>query len=533
MVENGPEHNEEMSREELEELLKPPSRNGALKYVVLVMAVLVIASVYAFFHLAGDRVPEVAQPPAAVRVPDATKVPSRRIEVRVSSSPAGVGVFHNGRNVGVTPLVLRDVEGAVTLLVNGYEPASRMIESGLSHLHVDMKQMTDEAVSPPAEWGMYMGEPARYRAFSNGGSVRLEQRWSVAMEMPTWSSPVIADGKVFVSSKRDLITAFDLADGSRIWKFSGGGGTDTTPVLFDKDVLVGSNSSSFRAFQQSKGKLRGEISLPAYVGASPITDGEALYVVTGSGEMHAMTPRKGMFKQVSFEEKWRFREEEKLVTAPLLVDGVLYVASARTVYAVRRDSGEMRWRYSAPAPRSSKRNETGGLRLANNGGPPPSCGMVNGAVLFPSEDTLYMMCEDGTAEWSYRCGAQIQTTPVSAGGLVFICDAAGILHSVTIDQGRMAWRRTIGLVKAAPVIVNGAAILGTEDGTLRAIDIHTAEVVFTHAIGDVIAAPPAVTSDTMVVTTASGKVMAFRLVPGLVPGIACRLVPGLVPGLLS
>lgn len=89
------------------------------------------------------------------------------------------------------------------------------------------------------DWPMYRRDPAR--SGSNPGPIKaqLQPRWSVELGGKL-TQPVIADGRVFVSSiPHCTLTALDAKTGKVVWQHLAGGKIDSPPTVHNGTVLFG------------------------------------------------------------------------------------------------------------------------------------------------------------------------------------------------------------------------------------------------------------------------------------------------------
>ena len=72
------------------------------------------------------------------------------------------------------------------------------------------------------------------------------------MELHNWrlvySSPAVADGKVFVGSYDDKVYCLNAATGAFIWSYTTGNYVDSSPAVADGIVYVGSMDGKVYAF---------------------------------------------------------------------------------------------------------------------------------------------------------------------------------------------------------------------------------------------------------------------------------------------
>jgi outer membrane protein assembly factor BamB len=168
-----------------------------------------------------------------------------------------------------------------------------------------------------------------YAVNADNGQVR----WSAPVENGDDSSPAVSDLGVFVSYACDQAYGFGLSTGNPLWHHQGpceGGGGKTAALyqgkLYVRDfegnlVLDAGLGGQTGMFQSS--------TIPAFQG------GRGFFMTAGTlrgMDLDATTPA------------WSFAGDGGLTTAPIVVDGYVYVGSdSGTLYAVRADSGQMAW----------------------------------------------------------------------------------------------------------------------------------------------------------------------------------------------
>ena len=75
--------------------------------------------------------------------------------------------------------------------------------------------------------------------------------------------------------------------------------------------------------------------------------------------------------------------------------------------------------------------------------------------------------EDGSALWSYRTKAKIDSSPVISGGRVYVGSMTGELFAFNVKSGEVEWRFDTGSgLMATPAIADGRLVIGTVDGQL-------------------------------------------------------------------
>jgi len=118
----------------------------------------------------------------------------------------------------------------------------------------DISPTPDTRHPTPESWPTY-----RCDAFRSGAtgqvSAKLKQAWQTEIGIAP-SAPVIADGKVFVTSVDEhRVCALDAASGRQQWTYTAGGRIDTPPTVHRGTVLFGSRDGHVYCLRAADGEL--------------------------------------------------------------------------------------------------------------------------------------------------------------------------------------------------------------------------------------------------------------------------------------
>ncbi len=159
------------------------------------------------------------------------------------------------------------------------------------------------------EWPTYRHDTARSGAASTVLPTTLKRGWRADVGARL-TSPVIAEGKVFVASVDEhTVHALDAASGKRLWHYTAGGRVDSPPTIYQGRVLFGSADGWVYCLAASDGALAWRFR------AAP------------------MEQRLMAFEQI--ESVWPVHG------SVLIQDGVLYCVTGRSMFL---DGGLTLWR---------------------------------------------------------------------------------------------------------------------------------------------------------------------------------------------
>lgn len=138
-----------------------------------------------------------------------------------------------------------------------------------------------------------------------------------------WGTPVLAQGKVVVSSLDGNLYAVDLASGARLWRFSTSRALVSTPAVTDNRVLVGGFDSRLHAVDIASGSEAWQLGATNWVWSRPAVQGSRAYFGDFNGILHAVDLNSGALL-------WSMDTQGGAIrSGPALVDGILVVGTER------------------------------------------------------------------------------------------------------------------------------------------------------------------------------------------------------------
>lgn len=283
-----------------------------------------------------------------------------------------------------------------------------------------------------------------------------------------YQNPVVANGIVYVSADQNGI--FALRNGKQVWSKSGAPGVYTTPVIADGKLWV--NGGDIYAFLDALDLATGAdllglspqpftipISGVAVMGTRLFCGGEDGYlyaldstrpdnpvvwkadtgakrdsaenksntyyatevpvvangvVYAGSTDFHLYA-----FDAQTGQQRWAFATQNEIIdTAPAVANGLVYVASQdKSLYAVDASTGKLRWRY-----------QTGSAVIST-----PT--VADGVVYLSSGDHAVYALDGatGAVRHIYRTASSVRAQPAIAGGSLYVSDARGVVYAFTAE----------------------------------------------------------------------------------------------------
>jgi len=294
-------------------------------------------------------------------------------------------------------------------------------------------------------------------------------QWKVPVSGRGWSSPVVADGRVWLTTATGddagslRLLAFDIESGEE---------------LLDVEV--------FRVDATASPNPKNSLASP-----TPIVDGDRVYVHFGADGTAALT--------TDGEQVWSTRfpyvTQHGNGGSPILHDGRLYLSidgyDTAYVVALDADSGEERWRTLRRAPVSQAYSTP--LVIEVDGEPQlVSIGAFRTTAYDP---------DTGAEVWevSYGDGFSNVPAPVYGHGLVYIATGFQVpsLLAVRADgrgdvtASHTAWTLRRGAPHTpSPLLVDDLLYLVSDLGVATCVDARTGEVRWQHRLGGNYSASP-------------------------------------------
>jgi len=342
--------------------------------------------------------------------------------------------------------------------------------------------------------------------------------WSFETKKPLKSSPVIAQGILFIGSLDKKFLFVDALSGKNL-------GSRKISTSISSSACV---RDSLLYFAQDKGEetlfalnlLTGNLLWKKKLGdisSSPKIYQEKIFVGSSSGLLSA-------FNRFSGEKIWEFKTEDALFSTPASSGNIVCFGSVDdNLYALDKDNGELKWKfkakgsiYSSPAIKVENpalRQAQGGERLVlseaegsrtTNGG--------DDKVFFGSVDGhLYALkIEDGSLIWKFKTAADIYSSPAVAESLVYIGSNDYSMYAVDLKTGRLRWKfETGGIIHSSPIAVGKKLFFGSYDGNFYVLDRFSGNLLWKYQTKGIISSAPAYYDGKIYIASEDGYLYCF------------------------
>lgn len=284
-------------------------------------------------------------------------------------------------------------------------------------------------------------------------------RWRFTTEEEVRSTPVVANGVVYVGSYDNNLYAIQAQSGQMIWKFPTEGGICGTPVVWHDLVIFGSEDYNIYAVETRTGREAWRHRTWNHVRSSPRIYDDRLYIGSDDGHLYALDPREG-------RKIWRYRTYREVRSSAAYDKGLLYFGSSdEYLYAVHAETGEQAWHQ----------------RL--HGSVISSPAIADGHLYVGSMDFAVYCLETaaGWQEWREPTEKFIVSSPVVVSDRVYIGSTDKHLHCLDRRTGQRLWRYpTNHQVTSNPAYDGNAIYFGSIDGGVYALDARYGKLIWHH-----------------------------------------------------
>ena len=337
---------------------------------------------------------------------------------------------------------------------------------------------------------LFRGDAARTGVYPSAAPKSIEHvLWEFKTGGRVISSPVVADGTVYVGSNDHFLHALDAGSGRELWKFQTGANVNSTPAVaggavyflsldgnaYALDARTGKQLWKFATSGESRLNLAGIYGLlPSrevvpdvwdfYLSSPVVVDG-TVYFGSGDHNVYALDARTGTLR-------WKFQAGDVVHSSPAIANGFLYVGCWDGVmYALNAKTGQLVWKFA-----------TGVDATHFMQGIPGSAAVAGGIIVFGSRDNnIYALdAKNGKELWRQgNHGSWVIASPAIMDGVVYITTSdTMVLRALELKTGAELFAlpyKSYGF--SSPAVAGGHAYFGTFDGAVYDADLKARKLV--------------------------------------------------------
>ncbi|MEC9049079.1 MAG: PQQ-binding-like beta-propeller repeat protein [Planctomycetota bacterium] len=356
--------------------------------------------------------------------------------------------------------------------------------------------VADLGPPPSSEWPHYRGNAQLHGVSAAAIGDAPALAWRFDTEGDILSSPVIADGVVYVGSTDNAVYAIDLSTGGQRWRFETKDMVEAPPLFLDGRVYVGSADFCFYALNAADGALawKHETKDQILGGANWFRDaaGRARLLV-GSYDANVYC-----FDVDGGQPLWTYQTDNYVNGSPAIAGReALFGGCDAALHLVDLETGAQ----------TAKVELGEGCQVAG------SVAMLGDRAYFGhyGNEFLRVDLDAGEVEWRYAGKRQgFCSSPAVDERYVVFGGRDRHLHCARRSDGAPLWKfRTKRKVDASPVICGDKVVFGSGDGRLYMLRIADGAKVWSYDIGKPIYSSPAVVDGKIVVGAGDKRVYAF------------------------
>jgi outer membrane protein assembly factor BamB len=344
-----------------------------------------------------------------------------------------------------------------------------------------------------SSWPVFRGDAGLSGVGSPSLPDALKPIWTFEAESePT--SPVAADGRVFVATRDGDVLAIDLAAGKVLWRTKVEAGFESAPscAVAEGLVLLPDLEGRIHAFAAADGKKAWmhETEAKSEIKASVAIASGVGVVGAYDGTLHALNLADG-------KRRWIYESEAQIHATCSIENGVAYVAGC---------DGHFRG-LDLPTGNVKLDVRFGGYTAAS-----PALG--SGMAVFGtfSNDVVGIDLTRKAVAWRYTPKKQFPfySSAAVADGLAYLGSRDKALHVLDVKTGTVRWTfDTLGKIDSSPVVAGSRVFFGSHDGRIRGVDVKTRKSVFSYEAGAPVATSPAVAANRLLVAATDGRILCF------------------------
>lgn len=347
---------------------------------------------------------------------------------------------------------------------------------------------TPESNSESDDWPMFHFNLA-HEGYDFREVIRppLQVKWSTKTSSSILSSPIIADGKLYIASMDNKVYVFNVQTESLTGSFSTNAYINSTPAIV-RDRLYTADSNGWIYCWSTNPELKWAKQLGENVHlSSPAVSEGILYIGGRNGRLYALSIVDG-------EQKWVYPTGGEIQSSPAVVNGRVYFGSADGNLYCLTTSGDFKWRFG-----------TVGAIFSS-----PA---VKDGVVYVASDDNYIYAIDaysGNEKWKYKTNDKVHSSPAIANQVIFCGANDGYLYAINKD-GKLKWAHLIGTkIESSPAVANGVVYFGANDGYVYGLDVDIGTELWKYYTGpNQIYSSPAIVEGILYIASSDGTLYAF------------------------
>jgi len=323
------------------------------------------------------------------------------------------------------------------------------------------------------------------------------------------SSPVVANGKVYVGSTNKNVSCLDAETGEFIWNFTTGLRIQSTPAVCDGYVYVGSDDERMYCLNANTGAVKWIHPTYGKVRSSPCVVNGYVYFGSEDKNIYCLKAPNGVIK-------WKKPLDQRVeYSSPAFYNNSVYITSySGSIYRFNATTGDLIW------------HKSHGANIIHS----PT--IYDGMIYFAGLDYRIwcLNADNGDPIYASQIGNNdFWASPAINDGKIYIGCEDQQMYCVNAYTGNVKWAEPIGeIVFSSPAVADGKVYIGLENGNFYCLDANNGNKVWTYQTGIGIYTSPAVAYGKVYI--GSDKLYCFADKNTIIKGVGTLTWPDIQPG---
>ena len=348
---------------------------------------------------------------------------------------------------------------------------------------------------------------------------RGSERWRTDIGSAVQSSPTVADGRIFVTTRDARVMAFSTGDGSILWETEAPGPVDAAPVIAGDRIYVPYRNGTLISYDTATGEELwvARISNPLY--SWVVVEDGSVYAACQNGVIQAFDAGTG-------EKRWEIDTGGGMTAAPSISEGLLIVPTQdRQILILVGETGQTRLAYVL------RGTVEGGAAISHG---TAVMGDLQGLVRaidiraqnLPLEKTVLRFWAQfyiwGMAPfppgqsgvvWTHRIGEDVRAPAAIASNRAYFATTEGNVYAFSLGGGQELWKTSLAsepVEPGAPTVVGDVLYVGSDSGFLHALNAVTGDRLWNLGLEAPMSAAPAYADGNLYLLTETGILYAVE-----------------------
>ncbi|MFH1829735.1 MAG: PQQ-binding-like beta-propeller repeat protein [Pseudomonadota bacterium] len=316
-----------------------------------------------------------------------------------------------------------------------------------------------------------------------------------------FSTPLIADGRLYVGVDAGVFYAFDVNRGKKLWKFKTKGSVQSKAAFSNGTVYFGDAKGVLYALDAFDGTVKWESQLDTEILAAPLILGSRLYIPSMSGRLYALDTATGVEYWHTPPNEREFGFSVRRCATPVAGFGFIYQGtSTGDVRAISQADGHIAW-VSKLGSRQSQIYDVDSTPLLHE----------NTLYVASADGFLYSLDPtNGSVHWASDAGGVGDI--IHRDGRLY-STGGGNLYALDPATGLIFWSQDFEKpAVSSPAAGNGFITVVSTIDKIYVVESETGDIAYERYIRKGSLGDPVVTDDEHIyVLSNSGRLFGFHV----------------------